>query len=243
MKNEKGVISIFVLFAMTFLLVFCVGAYFGIKNRLGIQEYKTLEMQKIYSRSGIEKTENAQTNELIPIYNIDTLNVAGTGRYIKINNKIYECGIGRAYIFKDNIIVDIDEDVVTKRIGFNEYKLYSKTHYIDQNSKGVYYYKDGSYWQVIAYQKFSEENESFVKNGTYLQNQFCDLNRINQSGQKEFFMIWNDNTGSLLNNDILKQDVSGITSLNQIKVFNLNYNNIDKDKGEYYIFINIGNNI
>lgn len=243
MKNEKGVISIFVLFAMIFLLVFCLGAYFGIKNRLGVQEYKTLEMQEIYSRSSVEKTENAQTNELIPIYNIDALNVAGTGRYIKINNKIYECGIGRSYIFKDNIIVDIDEDVATKRIGFNEYKLYSKTHYIDQNSKGLYYYKDGSYWQIIAYQKFSEENKSLVKNGTYLQNQFCDLDRISQVGQKEFLMIWNDETGVLSNNEILKQEASGIISLNQINVFNSNYNKIDKTKGEYYIFINIGNNI
>ena len=238
MKNEKGVISLFVLFAMIFLLVFSLCVYLGIKNRLSLQEYKTLEMQEIYSRSGIEKTENAQTNELIPIYNIDTLNVAGTGRYIKINNKIYECGIGRSYIFKDDVIVDIDEDIATKRIGFNEYKLYSNTHYIDKNSNDLYYYKDGYYWDLIAYQKNSEKNNTIVRNGTYLQNEFCDLSKIKKIGEKEILIIWNDEQGMLSNNEIKKQSFNGeLTSLNQIQVFYENYNKIDKIKGEFYIFV------
>lgn len=237
MKNENGVISLFVLFAMIFLLVFCLCVYLGIKNRLSVQEYKTLEMQEIYSKSGIEKIENAQTNELIPIYNIDALNVAGTGRYIKINNKIYECGIGRTYIFKDDIIVDIDEDIVTKRIGFNEYKLYSKTHYIDNNSNELLYYKDGAYWELIVYQKFLENNKTLVKNKTYLQNEFCDLEKIENKNLTDVLLIWNDENGMLSNKEIKKQDVFGINSLNQINVFNENYNKIDKNKGEFYIFI------
>lgn len=237
MKNENGVISLFVLFAMIFLLVFCLCVYFGIKNRLNLQEYKTLEMQEIYSKSSVGKTENAQTNELIPIYNIDTLNIAGTGRYIKINNKIYECGIGRTYIFKDDIIVDIDEDIVTKRVGFNEYKLYSKTHYIDKNSKELFYYKDGAYWKLICYQKFSEEDKLLVKDHTYLQNKFCDLEKININGEKEFLLIWNDDKGMLSNSEIKKQETVGISNINQINVFNENYNKIDKNKGEFYIFV------
>ena len=237
MKKENGVISLFVLFAMIFLLVFSLCVYLGIKNRLNLQEYKTLEMQEIYSRSGIEKTESAQTNELIPIYNIDTLNIAGTGRFIKIKNKIYECGIGRSYIFKDDVIVDIDEDIVTKRVDFNEYKLYSKTHYIDKNSKDLYYYKDGYYWDLVAYQKMNEENNNIVKNGTYLSNEFCDLKKIKSGGEKEFLIIWNDENGILSNKAIKKQTITEITSLNQIYVFNENYNEVDKTKGEYYIFV------
>ena len=236
MKNENGVISLFVLFAMIFLLVFSLCVYFGIKNRLNIQEYKTIEMQEIYSRSGIEKIENAETNELIPIYNIDTLNIAGTGRYIKINNKIYECGIGRSYIFKDDIIVDIEEDIMSKRIEMNEYKLYSKTHYIDKNSYELSYYKDGAYWDLVVYQKFSEENNALVRNGRYLPNEFCDFSKI-KSGDKDILLIWNDEVGTLSNNIVKKQMISEITNINQINVFVENNQKIDKTKGEYYIFV------
>lgn len=243
MRSQNGVISLFVLFAMLFLLVFCLCVYLGIKNRLGIQEYKTLEMQEIYSRSSVEETENAQTNELIPIYNINELNIAGTGSYLKINNKIYECGIGRAYILKDNIIVDIDEEIVTKRVGFNDYKIYSKTHYIDKNSNELYYYKDGSYWKVVAYQKFSKEENELVKNGIYLQNQFCNLDNMRNYGVKEFLIIWNDDSGMLSNMKKANQDTTEILSLTQINVFYESYNKIDKSKGEFYLFVNVGNNI
>ena len=34
MKNEKGVISLFVLFAMLFLLVYCLSMYIGIRGKM-----------------------------------------------------------------------------------------------------------------------------------------------------------------------------------------------------------------
>ena len=56
-------------------------------------------------------------------------------------------------------------------------------------------------------------------------------------------IIWNDETGNLNNIDIKKQANQNIFSIDQIKVFNENYKYIDKKTGEFYLFVNIGNDI
>lgn len=246
MKNEKGVISLYVLFGMLFLLVFVLSAYIGIRNKLQLEEYKNLEVKEIYSKNidVVESIEFAPSNELIPIYNISQFDVIGTGSYLKINNKIYQCGIGMSYVLKNDIIIDIDEDLKYRKVGFNDYKLYLSTYYIDKLSHEIYYYKDGSYWKCLAYQKFSEQENNVVKNKTYLQNQFSILGDYNIKSN-QFMMIWNDEDGNLGNVDIAKQALTqeNITSINQIDVFNRNYQKLDKKSGEYYLFVNVGNSI
>ena len=247
MKNEKAVISLYVLFGMLFLLVFVLSMYIGIRNKLQLEEYKNLEIEEIYSKNLdiVENIEFANNNELIPIYNINQFDVIGTGSYLKIGNKIYQCGIGMSYVLKDNIIVDIDEDLKYKKIGFNDYKLYMPTFYIDKLSYQIYYYKDGNYWKCLAYQKFSEDKKDFVKNKTYLQNQFSILGDYNLNGYSQYMMIWNDEEENLGNIDIQEQIQvkENITSINQIEVFRKNYQNISKKNGEYYLLVNIGNSI
>lgn len=246
MRNEKGVISLYVLFGMLFLLVFVLSLYIGMKNKLQLEEYKALEIEEIYSKNIdiVENIEFAENNELIPIYNVNQFDVVGSGSYLKINNKIYQCGIGKSYILKNDIIIDIDEDLVYKRVGFNDYKLYTSTYYIDRLSHEIYYYKDGSYWKCLAYQKFSENENELVKNKTYLQNKFSIIGDYKFKSSNQFMLIWNDEDRELKNKEIEKQTLEGnITSLNQIDVFRKNYSKIDKKNGEYYLFINIGNSI
>lgn len=245
MRNEKGLISLYVLFGMLFLLVFVLSMYIGIRNKLQLEEYKNLELEEIYSKNidVVEDIAFAENNELIPIYNINQFNVVGTGSYLKIHNKIYQCGIGMSYVFKDDIIVDIDEDLKYKKVGFNDYKLYSSTYYIDKLDYDIYYYKDESYWKCLAYQKFSEEENDIVKNKTYLQNQFSIIGEYNLNNNKQYMMIWNDEEGILGNFNIMDQNSNNITSINQIEVFKSNIKNVDKTLGEYYLFVNIGNSI
>lgn len=245
MKNEKGIISIYVLFGMLFLLVTVLSIYIGIRNNLKLEEYKTLEIEEIYSKNNdmIDNIEFALNNELIPIYNINQFDVVGTGSYLKINNKIYQCGIGMSYVLKNNIIVDIDEDLKYKKIGFNDYKLYTPTYYIDKLNNQIYYYKDGNYWRCIAYQKFDEENNKIVENKTYLQNKFSIIGEYNFKNENEFMIIWNDEEGTLGNVDTIKQNSKNINSINQIEVFKNNISKVNKKSGEYYIFVNLGNSI
>lgn len=246
MKNQKGVISLFVLLAMLFLLILCLCIYFGIRSKLQIQEYKNLEIKELYSKNidVVENTEFAASDELIPIYNINQLNVAGTGSYLKVNNKIYQCGIGMSYLLKNNIIVDIDEDLKYRKVGFNDYKLYASTYYINKLSYQMYYYKDGNFWRCIAYQKINEENCEIVKNKTYLQNQFSIIGEYELENKNQFMLIWNDDTGSLSNIEVKNQNSTNkITNLNQIDVFNENYKYINKKNGEFYLFVNVGNSI
>ena len=245
MKNEKGLISLYALFGMLFLLVFILSVYIGIRNKMQLEEYKSLELEELYSKNiDIAKDiEFAENNELIPIYNINQFDVVGTGGHLRINNKIYKCGSGMFYLLKDDIIVDIDEDLKYRRVGFNDYKLYLSTLYIDKLEYQIYYYKDNNYWKCLAYQKFSKENNEIVKNKTYLQNQFSIIGQINLSGNKEYMFIWNDDENNLTNSDKKMQSASEIISLNQIEVFKNNIQNIDKTSGEYYLFVNIGNSI
>lgn len=245
MKNENGIISIYVLFGMLFLLVTVLSIYIGIRNNLQLEEYKTLEIEEIYSKNNdmIDNIEFVSNNELIPIYNINQFDVVGTGSYLKINDKIYQCGIGMSYVLKNNIIVDIDEDLKYKKVGFNDYKLYMSTYYIDKLNNQIYYYKNGSYWKCLAYQKFNEEKSDIVKNKTYLQNEFSIIGDYNFNNTNEFMMIWNDEEGMFGNIEVANQSSKNINSINQINVFKNNISKVNKISGEYYVFVNIGNSI
>ena len=243
MRNEKGVISLFVLFAMLFLLVFSFSVYIAIRNNFSHQEYKDLEIQEIYAKDSIETIEYANVNELIPIYNCNQLAVAGTGSYLKINNKIYECGLARSYVLKNNIIIDIDEDLQYKKVGFCDYKLHAQSNYINENSYDLYYYKDNTYWKCIAYQRFLNNDMNNLKDNTFTQNNFSYLNNC-PIKHNTFLMIWNDEFGVLSNSELDTQMITGkVSSVNQIDIYNKVIKNVDKEKGEYYLFVNIGNNI
>ena len=240
-ENEKGIISLVILFTMLFLLVFCLSAYFLIRNRLQVQDYKNAEIQEIYSKDVEDISIKNSNTEIIPISNIEQLNVAGTGNYLKIGNSVYECTSSMTYLLKDNIIVDINEDLISGKVGFNDYKLYSSNFYFDKSIYDIYYYKDGYYWKNIAYERFSNrENKNFATPGTYLRNSFSSVNGLIPNSQYEFMMISSDSDGKLTNqNNKIQMITSKITNINQIDVFKENYNN----QNEIYLFVKLGNSI
>lgn len=242
-SNQKGIISLFVLFTMMFLLISCLGIYLLVRNRLQMQDYKNLEIQEIYSKNTkeIQNAGYASSNEIIPISNIEQLNVAGTGNYLMINNVIYQCSRNMTYLLKDNIIVDINEDLISGKVGFNDYKLYSSSYYIDKSIYDIYYYKDGMYWKNIAYERFyNRENIEFADSGTYLENSFFTAEELVPNNQYEFMMISSDKEGRLTNqNNKVQLITSKINNINQINVFTENYNN----ENEIYLFVKLGNSI
>lgn len=251
-RSQSGIISLFVLIAMLFLLIFIFSIYQVVISKKKEQDTQNIELKQMYSKTAEEVDEflYAEDDEIIPIYNINELNIVGTGEYIEIKNKIYRCGSSNAYKMKNNIFVDIKENLKTANMQPNDYKLYSSNIFIDKSIYDLYYYYEFGFdtlWKNIAYQKFTEEDKTLVTNGTYLRDKFSIINSFNYPNKTilNFMMIWSDNKGKLSNIEILSQDISikKINSLNDINVFNKNFGKINKETGEFYIFVNVENNI
>ena len=228
---------------MLILLVFTIAVYYSVKSKAKIQEGKILEYQEIYADSfeEISKVEYANQNEIIPIYNIDELDVAGTNNYLQIKGKIYQCGREKSYVLKDDVIVDIEEKIKSRAVGFNDYKLYSPTYLIDQASYDLYYYGYGRYWKLVAYKKY-ENRELQIENDD-TEKEFSIINdlKISDKNDLEFILLSFNNDGELNCEDYEKQN-KAVLNLYDINVFNKNISNMT-DEGEYYIFISIGDSI
>lgn len=251
-NSQDGVISLFVLIAMLFLLIFIFSIYRIVIYYKQSQETKNIDLQQMYSKKieEIDESLYAEDDEIIPIYNINELNIVGTGEYIEIKNKIYRCGSNNSYKINNNIFVDIKEAINTSNLQANDYKLYSNNITVDKSIYNLYYYykyNSNTLWKNIAYQKFNEEDNNLVTNGTYLSNKFSIVNSFNYQNKNrlDFMMIWSDENGILSNIDIMSQDIllKSINSLTDINVFNKNYNKLNKETGEFFIFVNTENNI
>ena len=132
-------------------------------------------------------------------------------------------------------------------IGFNDYKLYLDSYIIDKSDYGIYYYYEnekGNYWKNIAYQKFTKKDKELVKNKTYSENKFSIVDEYNYPIENDltFMVLWSDKDGSLKNLEIESQNNRPFR-LEDINVFREYYNQVNKEDGEFYIFVNIGNNI
>lgn len=228
-KSESGIISIFVIFSMFFLFVFVITSYYFFKEKIKINKLENIELQKKYSN--FEGNDSATSNEIIPIYNITQLNLVGTGDYLKINNKIYQLGRGSSYILKNDIIVDIEEDLQYGNIGFNDYKLDSNKYYIDTFNHELKYFKNGDYWKVVVHEKYGDKNNAEENNYLLINNYEILPNSI-------FMIIWKKNN-DFSNCDVMQNSNKIITNINDIDVYNKNYNNLDFEKGEFYIFIKL----
>lgn len=243
-KSDKGVISLFVVFSLLTFLVTLVTITLVIRNKTNLQNYKNLEIQKIYSKSDTEYVTYAKNDEIVPIYNIEQFNLIGSNSYVQIKDKIYQCTTGKQYYLKDNIIVDVEENLKSINIGFNDYKLYSKLYNIDKSKYDIYYYfenENGNYWKNIVYQNFFTNERSFVNSGTYTESNFSILNEY-KFPSLTFMIVWNDENGAFNNIEIQTQNSYPYT-LNEIEVLRRNINQIDRQNNQYYIFVNVGNEI
>lgn len=244
LKSERGIISLFVIFALLLFLVFITTSALVIRNKSNIEESKNIEIQKIYSKSDTEYISYAKNDEIIPIYNIEEFNLIGSNAYVQIKDKIYQCATGKQYYLKNNIIVDVEENLKAINIGFNDYKLYSKLYNIDKSNYDIYYYfenENGNYWKNIAYQNFFTNDRSFVSNGTYTESSFSILNEY-EFPSLTFMIIWNDENGKFNNIEIQTQK-NYPKNLTEIDVLRKNLTQIDRENNQFYVFVNIGNEI
>lgn len=244
LKNNKGVISLFAVFSLLIFLVFLTTIALVIRNKSNLENSKNVEIKKIYSKSDTEYVAYAKSDEVIPIYNIEEFNLVGSNSYVQIKDKIYQCTTGKQYYLKNNIIVDVEENLKSINISFNDYKLYSKLYNIDKSKYDIYYYfenEKGNYWKNIVYQNFFTKDRSFVNSGTYTESNFSILNEY-ALPSLTFMLIWNDENGKFNNIEIQSQN-SYPRTLNEIEVLRKNISQIDRNNNQYYIFVNVGNEI
>ncbi len=242
MKKEDGVISLVVLFIMLFLLIFSLTVYSIIRDKEKVQESKNIELQQIYAKSENEVKDElyVEDDTIIPIYNINELKVVGTGNYVEIKGKVYNCSINKNYELKNNIIIDVNEDLRNVNIGFNDYKFYLDTYNIDKSLYDCYYFYNNTYWKAVAYQKL-EKDSILIDKDVFERNKFCDLKQI-EKAPIEFLDIIKNEKGEI--SGIYQESQNRIpNTLEEIEVFKNHKNEFNKKLGEFYILYNVGENI
>lgn len=238
MKKENGIISLLVLFIMLFLLIFTLTIYSIITDKQKIQISKDIELSQSYSKSEneIERNLYAESDSIIPIYNVNEAKNIGTGAYVEINKKIYQFSLNKNYELQNNIIVDVNEDLSSVNIGFNDYKFYKDTYNINKSIYDYYYFYDNSYWKAVVYQKFDGGN-ILISEDVCENNKFSILNQYDFKLENlEFLNIIKNEKGEIL--AIYQEKQSNIPKkLENINVFRNHINEIDTQKGEFYILV------
>lgn len=242
MKKENGIISLIVLFIMLFLLIFTLSVYSIISDKEKMQISKEIELKQIYSKNENEVKQNlyAESDTVIPIYNVNELRAVGTGAYSEINGKIYQCSINKNYELQNNIIVDVNEDLRSVNIGFNDFKFYLDTYNINKSIYDYYYYYNNSYWKAIAYQKFDSKSE-LIKDDVCESNKFSILNTYNfKNSELEFLNIIKNEKGEIVGIYQEKQ-LNKPSNIENINVFKKHIDELDTTKGEFYILVKYSN--
>ena len=108
-KNQKGAISVFVLLAMLFFLVFIMSAYAITARKVQTQTMTLSQLQYYYKRdpATIASTKYSSTS-IVPIYNYEQLKLAGTDTYDVVDNKVHFFKSSGEYQLKTNIVIDFN---------------------------------------------------------------------------------------------------------------------------------------
>lgn len=158
-KKQEGAISMFVLIAMLFFLVTVVGIYTIGSKRAQTQTESVQLVKEKYYTEGEENTiyeqriSNRTTN--IPIYTKEQLWSIGTGKQVEIEGVSYQFSSGATYELKNDIVVNMDENlkmvnesnVIKAGYEIYYYDAYTNQYYNLATSdeydlqKGDYYFK------------------------------------------------------------------------------------------------------
>ncbi len=216
-KNQKGAISVFVLLAMLFFLVFIMSAYAITARKVQTQTMTLSQLQYYYKRdpATIASTKYSSTS-IIPIYNYEQLKLAGTNTYAVVDNKVHFFKDTGEYQLKANIVIDFDNyfSQSIDNIEMLDWKVDApsgETPYkVASNGFNIYYYKDGAYWKLISYQNVNSTGYSFTSStpttAVRQKNRYSIMNTItgykydeNKDGTQdyyEFMLIYNNGTSN-----------------------------------------------
>ena len=90
LRDEKGVITIFVLVSLLFMISFLIATYALASNKVKTQKEIIAETREIYeSKYTMDEVYNSYftSDTIIPIYTVEQLLAIGTGNNISVNRK------------------------------------------------------------------------------------------------------------------------------------------------------------
>ena len=203
LTQEKGAITLYVILAMFFLLVFIIGAYIIANKKLQSQYESIKTEKKVY-----ENNESGNTaGNSIPIYTDEQLLSVGNGEdiYIYQANNTYTFGPSSNYVLKDSIKIQANYDnyISKQTILTNLQKISIENNNNDNNKyKNIIEFQDGTY---IYYDKYDESQSvnNWIVVGATTANQISasnysnyvdcgiDLNNDNNTGN-DWRILFND---------------------------------------------------
>ena len=252
-KKEKGAISLFVVLAMLFFIVFVVGSYTMVSRKSQQQAESNAELKNSYVRDGEEQYDalvNTASSE-IPIRNKQDLYKIGTGAEIIDSNTgfSYIASETANYSLKSTITIPMEEiegfkGDATDDYRFKDYVLYGNSKLDDTNNykvtceagTDIVYTINGEFYKLLVYSASGNKTEPYNVY-KYLDNEFYIYkDTVNFSAEPhEYLLYLSEDDGRFAE---LKADVNffahnaygGIPNSSTI-------NGMDKLKKSYFLFV------
>ena len=231
MKSKRGSITLFVLFAGLFFIMFLstMLMYGGIKRQTEAEATKKTE--EIYGSQDQEEIYNSYFGEgAVPIYTKDQLFKIASGKNVRINEeggKLYNFGQDSIYVLKNDLefeyngIWQIPELTENGRIEGNGKQIKIKD--TSKAEEVYYYYKEQSEY------KYATTNEGNIYNGLLL-----NYNGSNNTGNghSSEASTWKDLSGN--GNDATLSTTSNVWKNNALQFSNSNALYISGEKNVLY---------
>lgn len=145
LSNEKGAISLFVVLAMMFFLVFMVGAYTTVARRNQQQAASMSDLQATYKADGEAQYDDLMGVEdlVVPITSAEDLFDIGSGKKKNIGSVDYVFSQDANYQLMNNIEIDMKTLQTYGTVGatyfFKDYVLYNSNYNVIKNGFDVFY--------------------------------------------------------------------------------------------------------
>lgn len=110
-KNDKGAISLFVVLAMLFFIIFVISGFTLVARRNQIQAETTTNLKKAYDEDGEAQYDRIVGNpdDIITIETLNNYNLMATGKNIIVGGVSYVASSSAEYKLGKNINIDLEE--------------------------------------------------------------------------------------------------------------------------------------
>lgn len=209
LSNEKGAISLFVVLAMMFFLVFMVGAYTTVARRNQQQAASMSDLQATYKTDGVAQYDDLMGVEdlIVPITSAEDLFDIGSGKRKNIGSVDYVFSQDANYQLMNNIEIDMTTLQTYGTVGatyfFKDYVLYNSDYNVIKNGFDVYYViKDAingvkGRFKLVVFDGIGENNLITDNRTSSTETRFSIYNSVEEySSAPHRFLLYKEKRGA-----------------------------------------------